>query len=754
MARLLVATIPLTGHVHPMLLLVESLVARGHEVWWTAARKFEGAIRRAGARYEPPRDAPDWDDADLEAAIPALRGRRGLARVKVQIKELFLAPMPAQLRDLEALADALAPDAVIGDSAHLGAGLLAEQRGIPWVGLGISALMLPSQDTAPFGSAQPPDRGGPAVNRFLNWLIFRVLFRDVNRAYRAARAAAGLPAGAGMYFEAISRDLFLQPTVPAFEYPRRDLPPQVRFIGPLVPRAPVDPAALPPWWSDVIAARERGQPIVLVTQGTLATDPSELIEPTLTALAEEPALVIATTGRGAASAEGRARAPCPANARLAPYVPYQALLPLASAMVTNGGYGGVQMALAHGVPLVVAGGSEEKPEIAARVAWSGAGIDLRTGRPRPRRLRAAVQRVLSEPRFGERARAVAAEMSAHDAPTTGAALIEQAIADAAGRARPVGRAPGAGRGAAVAVLLAIASGCGSFIDGQAAATTLRVLRASEEAARQLPDVQLAREAMPGGIVQLAAFARAYPRHREFQVLHASALCQYAAAFVLDDWEDAQLGGRDAEAAALAARLAPLLDGCEAASLALLPPAWRAARAAGGARWSAQIAGARPAEVDALRWIATVDAVRVGIDPARQLARLPGAIAALARCATLAPGGRGADAEILLGTLHAAARRATGSGEDGRAQFAAARAAAGEGALIVAVMEARALAADRAALEAALRRVLAEDPGRWPEHRLANELARRKATRYLAAAAVLRPSGAAGAVSAGGARGVE
>jgi UDP:flavonoid glycosyltransferase YjiC (YdhE family) len=30
-------------------------------------------------------------------------------------------------------------------------------------------------------------------------------------------------------------------------------------------------------------------------------------------------------------------------------------------MVTNGGYGGVQAALANGVPLVVAGATEEKP---------------------------------------------------------------------------------------------------------------------------------------------------------------------------------------------------------------------------------------------------------------------------------------------------------------------------------------------------------------------------------------------------------
>jgi UDP:flavonoid glycosyltransferase YjiC (YdhE family) len=51
--------------------------------------------------------------------------------------------------------------------------------------------------------------------------------------------------------------------------------------------------------------------------------------------------------------------------------------------------------LRAGVPLVVAGVTEEKPEVAARVAWSGTGINLRSGRPTARRLRAAVHAVLA-----------------------------------------------------------------------------------------------------------------------------------------------------------------------------------------------------------------------------------------------------------------------------------------------------------------------------------------------------------------------
>ena len=265
--------------------------------------------------------------------------------------------------------------------------------------------MPPSIDTAPFGSALPP--GNPGRNKFLNWLVFRAMFRRVNTRYRAARVAAGLTAGEGTYFDVLSPDLFLQPTIPAFEYPRRDLPPQVKFIGPLLPRAAT--AALPAWWPDLAGDR----PIVLVTQGTLATEPRALIAPALAGLAGEDVWVVAT-----ADVAG------PANARTAPFVPFDALMPRLAAMVTNGGYGGVQMALAHGVPLVVAGGSEEKPEIAARVAWCGAGLDLRTGRPKPEAIRRAVRRVLDEPSFRVRARALAAEMAARDAAAEGVALIE------------------------------------------------------------------------------------------------------------------------------------------------------------------------------------------------------------------------------------------------------------------------------------------------------------------------------------------
>jgi UDP:flavonoid glycosyltransferase YjiC (YdhE family) len=105
-------------------------------------------------------------------------------------------------------------------------------------------------------------------------------------------------------------------------------------------------------------------------------------------------------------------------------------MPHVSALVTNGGYGGLHYALAHGVPLVVAGASEEKPELVARVNWSGVGVGMRTQRPSARRVRDAVWRVLDEPSYAARALQMQAEMAAYDGPALAADLVEELVTSA------------------------------------------------------------------------------------------------------------------------------------------------------------------------------------------------------------------------------------------------------------------------------------------------------------------------------------
>ncbi|SFO53847.1 UDP-glucoronosyl and UDP-glucosyl transferase [Geodermatophilus obscurus] len=113
-------------------------------------------------------------------------------------------------------------------------------------------------------------------------------------------------------------------------------------------------------------------------------------------------------------------------------------------VVTNGGWGGVLASLGAGVPLVVAGGTLDKPEIARRVARSGAGVDLRTGRPSPRQVAAAVDRVLADPGHRERAAAVAASLARHGGAAAAADLLERLVRDGGPVHRPDADPWGAG----------------------------------------------------------------------------------------------------------------------------------------------------------------------------------------------------------------------------------------------------------------------------------------------------------------------
>lgn len=73
-------------------------------------------------------------------------------------------------------------------------------------------------------------------------------------------------------------------------------------------------------------------------------------------------------------------------------------------------------ALHHGVPLVIAGGDLDKPEVAARVAWAGAGVNLRTGTPSPRTILRGWRRISGDPAYRTAAERVGEALRRHDGP--------------------------------------------------------------------------------------------------------------------------------------------------------------------------------------------------------------------------------------------------------------------------------------------------------------------------------------------------
>ena len=422
MARFLICTIPVVGHVSPALPIARELVNRGHEVCWYTGSAFQTKVESTGARFAPIISGLDYSYPENvpQKWTEQRNALRGPAQLKFDLKHYFIDAAVGQVKDLTVILRDFPADVMLADFCFLGAAWIHEQSGLPWAGFGISTLAFSSRDTAPFGLGLKPDASpfSQFRNQGLNWLAQQVLFREVTAYTNQVRAGLGLSRCTTSFFDTLSPFLHLAGTVPEFEYPRRDLPAQVHFVGPLLSLSATE-FVLPAWWNDL----KGSQPVVHVTQGTVATDPEALIVPTLRALAQENVLIVATTaGKALKSIPPDA---IPANARIESFIPHPELLPNVDVMITNGGYNGVQMALAHGIPLVAAGQSEDKPEVCARIEWTGVGINLKTGKPTPQQIRSAIRKLLADHRYKTHAKDLQTAIRQYDAPTLAATRLEQ-----------------------------------------------------------------------------------------------------------------------------------------------------------------------------------------------------------------------------------------------------------------------------------------------------------------------------------------
>lgn len=430
MTLVIATATPFHGHVQPVLTVAADLVRRGHEVVVLTGSRFAEQVRAVGARHVSLPSAADFDDRKLElyfperAAVPV-----GPAQIDYDMKYIFGDPTAAQYGALKNLLDRFPASVVISDPLFMGTAALALSappgRRPVTVSLGLTMPTLLSDDAPPVGLGMQPLTGEDARERHreMNEQVKQMMAgTQQHMEENFGESGVKLP---GFFLDCMITvpDHYLQLTVPGFEYPRGDAPSSFRFVGPL-PSTPRTTEELPEWWADVQNAE---RPVVVVTQGSLANrDLGRLIRPTLEALADEDVLVVAATGRPDGPAELESAGPVPPNARLAGYVPFDLLLPHAATLVTNGGYGGVHQALQHGVPLVVGGDGEDKPEIATRVEWSGAGIDLRSGDPAPADIRKAVLTVLGETGYLKRAGELRGEFEGRDALGAVAGVVEAA----------------------------------------------------------------------------------------------------------------------------------------------------------------------------------------------------------------------------------------------------------------------------------------------------------------------------------------
>ena len=375
MNTVLIYTSPARGHLYPMMDVALELKERGHDVVVQTLAGEKERVEAEGLRHlaiSPAIEALPLED--YHETNPVAQFRSAFST--------WLSRAPHEIEDLRAAHDSIQPDILIVDVNTWGAVAFAEAQGKPWVMFMPYCLPLPSADTPAFGPGFAPPVN--AFHRLRDRVVDALVSRSVRghisalNSIREEMGVVPLKAHGDMFDRP---DFVLYRTAVPFDYPRKHWPAKILPIGPGLWAPPSEE----PDWID-----ELPSPRILVSVSTEKQDDGAIIDTALRALAEEDASVIVTT---AALDPAEFHAPHD-RIRITRFISHAAIMHRVDLVVTHGGMGGTQRALAAGVPVCVIPCGRDQSETARRVEVSASGTMLPVSKLDATRLKLAVREAM------------------------------------------------------------------------------------------------------------------------------------------------------------------------------------------------------------------------------------------------------------------------------------------------------------------------------------------------------------------------
>jgi UDP:flavonoid glycosyltransferase YjiC (YdhE family) len=225
-------------------------------------------------------------------------------------------------------------------------------------------------------------------------------FSRVRRAHRLRRLRS--------MWEAVEGDVTLLADVPEFMPVKADTPPNVRYVGPILWNADIEP---PPW----LAKLDRSRPTVYFTMGS--TGYASSFEEAVRVFGNTEFQLLMTTA-------GQVHIPDPPpNVFVANYAPGAALMGVSDVVVSHGGNGTIYQALAHGVPVIGVPTLFDQEINMGRVEALGLGRRLAGSQASGRALEGAVRAILGDGGYRERCKGMAALIARTHGPAEAALHI-------------------------------------------------------------------------------------------------------------------------------------------------------------------------------------------------------------------------------------------------------------------------------------------------------------------------------------------
>jgi MGT family glycosyltransferase len=405
MSTAVVFSLPVHGHVNPMLPLVAELVSRGERVVHYALEEFRVPIEHTGAEF---RSYPEGF---------ALHPVHGDPRRILNHPNPFLIVrtlLTATEWVLEHMTDEVAgtrPDYVIHDAMNPWGRYMAEILGIPSITSIVSVLVTPQ-----LLLSVPPVAArtiGMYLTRRSDVRRCYSLLRELTRRY-GLRQPGGIFDQLNNYSELnfIYTSRLIQPHDDQFDERR------YKFVGPMVMDRPYAPAF-------PFERLDADRPLVYVSLGTMVTDQA-FLRTCADAFADTDWQIVMATGSPVTPEWSRA---LPDNLIAQQSVPQLDILRRASVYVTHCGMGGISESLSNDVPMVAVPFVADQPWNAHRLAELGVARPLSRRLISPRRLRRAVEIVLNQPSYRESARRVGESLRAAGGPRRAADEVQRFLHD-------------------------------------------------------------------------------------------------------------------------------------------------------------------------------------------------------------------------------------------------------------------------------------------------------------------------------------
>jgi UDP:flavonoid glycosyltransferase YjiC (YdhE family) len=410
MTRFLFATMPFDGHFNPLTSIAKHLKAQGNDVRWYAGPSYARKLADLDIPHFQFQRAREVSGETIAELFPERASLKGPKLLSFDLEQIFVANVEHHYHDILEARETFPFDALVCDPGFYAAHLIAAKLNPRVYTVGVGPLVVLSDDPPPFFGLKP---ARTIVDKLVHGVARRLLNSTMGhgvKTYNALLTSEELPPVAvGDFFELTRKcaTYYFQSGVPGFDYPRRSLPANVKFVGPLLPNRTATVLSIE--LADKLRAYKS---VIVISQGTVDNrDAEKLFVPALEALKNGPHLVVATTG-GKNTEELRRRFP-EANVVIEDFVDFDLLFEHTDLFICNGGYGSILLALSHGVPILSAGTREGKNDINARIDYCRFGVDLKTERPTPAKIAKGVARILSDKRYAQNVARVRTEFDTY-----------------------------------------------------------------------------------------------------------------------------------------------------------------------------------------------------------------------------------------------------------------------------------------------------------------------------------------------------